>query len=183
MAGLLSRRRDADGDEALIRGVYAEHGRALLAYATRLTSDHAAAEDVVQETLVRAWKHPEALINGKGSTRGWLLTVARNIVIDRARARGVRPTEVAEEPSHPPIERDHSDAVVNTTVVLDAMDKLSGSHRDVLVELYFRGATVTEAAATLGIPAGTVKSRSHHALKALRELFRPAPGVLEEVAG
>jgi RNA polymerase sigma-70 factor (ECF subfamily) len=182
MAPRLTRRREADGDEALIRGIYEEHGRALLAYSTRLTGDHAAAEDVVQETLVRAWKHPEVLINGKGSTRGWLLTVARNIVIDKARARGARPAEVAEEPSRPPIERDHSDAVVNTAVVLDAMDKLSGSHREVLVELYFRGATVTEAATKLGIPAGTVKSRSHHALKALRELFGPGQAVLDEVA-
>ena len=181
MAPRLTRRREADSDEALIRGIYEEHGRALLAYATRLTGDHAAAEDVVQETLVRAWKHPDALINGKGSTRGWLLTVARNIVIDKARARAARPAEVAEEPSRPPIQRDHSDAVVNTAVVLDAMDKLSGSHRDVLVELYFRGATVTEAATKLGIPAGTVKSRSHHALRSMRDLFGPGKFVLGEV--
>jgi RNA polymerase sigma-70 factor (ECF subfamily) len=183
MAAILPRRRDTDSDDALIRGIYEEHGRALLAYATRLTGDHAAAEDVVQETVVRAWKHPEVLIKGKGSTRGWLLTVARNIVIDKARARGARPNEVAEQPSRPPVERDHSEAVVNTTVVLGAMDKLSSSHREVLVELYFRGATVTEAATKLGIPAGTVRSRSHHALKALRELFGPAQAVLEGVAG
>jgi RNA polymerase sigma-70 factor (ECF subfamily) len=182
MAPRLTRRREADGDEALVRRIYEEHGRALLAYATRLTGDHAAAEDVVQETLVRAWKHPEALLNGKGSTRGWLLTVARNIVIDKARARGARPVEVAEEPNRPPIERDHSDSVVNTAVVLDAMDKLSGLHREVLMELYFRGATVNEAATKLGVPAGTVKSRSHHALKAMRELFGGAQGTLEEVA-
>ncbi|MCU1681433.1 MAG: polymerase [Amycolatopsis sp.] len=182
MASLLTRRRQADADEALIRGVYEEHGRALLTYATRLTNDRAAAEDVVQETLLRAWKHPEVLVNGKGSTRGWLLTVARNIVIDKARARGARPAEVAEQPGRPPIERDHSDRVVNTTVVLGAMDKLSGSHREVLVELYFRGATVTEAAMKLGIPAGTVKSRSHHAIKGLRELLSPGQAVLEGVA-
>lgn len=174
MAVLRSRRRQADADEALVRSLYEEHGRALLAYATRLTGDRAAAEDVVQETLVRAWKHPEVLVNGKGSVRGWLLTVARNIVTDRARARAARPVEVAESPATPPIERDHADSVVDSMVVMEALDQLSGHHRDVLVELYFRGRSVTEAADVLGIPPGTVKSRSHHALRALREVFGAA---------
>jgi RNA polymerase sigma-70 factor (ECF subfamily) len=184
MAVLRSRRKQADADEALVRSLYEEHGRALLAYATRLTSDRAAAEDIVQETLVRAWKHPEVLVNGKGSVRGWLLTVARNIVTDRARARAARPIEVAESPATPPIERDHADSVVDSMVVMEALDQLSGHHRDVLVELYFRGRSVTEAADVLGIPPGTVKSRSHHALRALREVFGAAPRVeLKGVAG
>src|SRR5215212_6551995 len=146
--------------EALIRSLYEEHGRALLAYATRLTGDRAAAEDVVQETLVRAWRHPDALVNGKGSVRGWLLTVARNIVTDRVRARAARPQEVAESPATPPIERDHADQVVDSVVVLEALDRLSTDHRDVLMEIYFRGRSVTEAAQALGVPPGTVKSRS-----------------------
>jgi RNA polymerase sigma-70 factor (ECF subfamily) len=183
MAVLRSRRRQADADEALVRSLYEEHGRALLAYATRLTGDRAAAEDVVQETLLRAWKHPEVLVNGKGSVRGWLLTVARNIITDRARARAARPVEVAESPATPPIERDHADSVVDSMVVMEALDQLSGQHRDVLVELYFRGRSVTEAADVLGIPPGTVKSRSHHALRALREVFGAPRAQLKGVAG
>src|SRR5690349_9874368 len=97
-AGRWPRRNNPASDEALIRTLYEEHGRALLAYATRLTGDRAAAEDVVQETLVRAWKHAEDLVEGRGSVRGWLLTVARNIVTDRVRARAARPTEVPESP-------------------------------------------------------------------------------------
>ncbi len=165
-------RRPRDGeqaaDEALVRSLYEEHGRSLLAYATRLTGDHAAAEDVVQETLVRAWKHARTMVEQKGSVRGWLLTVARNIVIDRARARSARPTEVAESPATGPVEVDHAENVVNSMVVLDAMDRLSSEHREVLVELYYRGRTVAEAAELLGVPAGTVKSRSHYALRAMR---------------
>jgi RNA polymerase sigma-70 factor (ECF subfamily) len=183
MAVLRSRRRQADSNEALVRALYEEHGRALLAYATRLTGDRAAAEDVVQETLVRAWKHPEVLVNGKGSIRAWLLTVARNIITDRARARAARPVEVAETPANPPLERDHSDTVVDTVVVLQALEKLSGPHRDVLVELYFRGRNVAEAADALGIPQGTVKSRSYHALRALREVFGGSQVALKRVAG
>jgi RNA polymerase sigma-70 factor (ECF subfamily) len=157
--------------EALTRSLYEEHGRSLLAYATRLTGDRAAAEDVVQETLVRAWKHADDLTEGKGSVRGWLLTVARNIVTDRARARAVRPAEVAESPERPPVERDHSESVVNTMVLLDALDQVSPEHREVLVELYYRGRSVTEAATELGVPPGTVKSRSYYALRALRAVM------------
>jgi RNA polymerase sigma-70 factor (ECF subfamily) len=183
MAVLRPRRRQADSDEALIRALYEEHGRALLAYVTRLTGDRVTAEDVVQETLVRAWKHPEVLVNGKGSIRAWLFTVARNLVTDGVRARAARPTEVAENPAHQPVARDHSDAVVDNMVMLEALDKLSGPHREVLVELYFHGRTVTETARALGIPPGTVKSRSYHALRALRDVFGGAQVALKGVAG
>src|SRR5947209_4168354 len=93
-----SRRPRESSDEALIRTLYQEHGRSLLAYATRLTGDRAAAEDVVQETLIRAWRHAAAMVNERGSVRGWLLTVARNIVTDPMRAKAARPREVAESP-------------------------------------------------------------------------------------
>lgn len=183
MAGLSSRRRQAAADEALIRSLFDEHGRALLAYATRLTGDRSAAEDVVQETLLRAWRHPDVLVNGKGSVRGWLLTVARNIITDRARARAARPTEVAESPATHPVEHDYADQVVNSVVVLEALDKLSADHREVLVEIYFRGRSISEAAESLGIPPGTVKSRSYYALRALRDVFGGRQTALEGMAG
>jgi RNA polymerase sigma-70 factor (ECF subfamily) len=103
--------------------------------------------------------------------------VARNIVTDRARARAVRPAEVADVEDRPPIEGDHSDAVVNTMVVLAALDKVSPEHREVLVELYYRGRSVNEAAKELGVPPGTVKSRSYYALRALRAVMA-GPAVL-----
>jgi RNA polymerase sigma-70 factor, ECF subfamily len=170
--------RAVDTDEALIHAVHAEHGRALLAYATRLLNgDRVAAEDVVQETLIRAWRHPEVLTNGRGSTRGWLLTVTRNIVTDRIRARAARPHEVPEDPLAPPVARDHADPVVASVTVLRAMDTLSEDHRGVLQELYLHGRNLAETAAALGIPAGTVKSRSYYALRALRERLTEPDGV------
>jgi RNA polymerase sigma-70 factor (ECF subfamily) len=142
----------------------------MLAYATQLTrGDRAAAEDVVQEALVRAWRHPESLANGKGSVRGWLLTVVRNIVVDQVRARARRAPEVRESPPDAAVEEDHADRIVTSMVVVDALSRLSPEHREVLEQIYLKGNTVTEAAKELGIPPGTVKSRSFYALRALRE--------------
>ena len=141
----------------------------MLAYATQLTRDRSAAEDVVQEALVRAWRHPDSLDNGKGSVRGWLLTVVRNIVVDQVRARARRAQEVRESPPDAAVEADHADRVVTSMVVVDALSRLSAEHREVLEQVYLRGNTVAEAAKELGIPAGTVKSRSYYALRALRE--------------
>jgi RNA polymerase sigma-70 factor (ECF subfamily) len=163
----------APADEALIRALYADHGRALLAYATRLTGDRTAAEDVVQETLVRAWRNKDVLTNGQGSVRGWLFTVTRNIVIDQVRARAARPAEVAAPTEAPSGGRDPADQVVDSIVVLDALDGLSREHRSVIEEIYFRGRAVAEVAADLGIPPGTVKSRSFYALRAMREKLEP----------
>src|SRR4051794_5334042 len=108
--------RPADSGEALIRMLYQEHGRALLAYAARLTGDQWVAEDIVQETLLRAWRHSGVLNEEVGSIRGWLFTVARNIVTDRARSRGARPVEVgpADERTTTLAVGDHAQKVVDS---------------------------------------------------------------------
>jgi RNA polymerase sigma-70 factor, ECF subfamily len=170
MAGLRPDRRQNVADEALIRSLYEEHGRAMLAYATQLTRDRALAEDIVQEALVRAWRHPDSLVNGKGSVRGWLLTVVRNLITDAVRARMARPPEAPESPTDVAVERDHADQVVNSMVVVDALSRLSQEHREVLEQVYLLGSTVAEAAKALDIPPGTVKSRSYYALRALRDI-------------
>lgn len=174
-----SGRRRLAADEALVRSVYEQHGRALLAYATRLLGERHAAEDVVQETLVRAWRNPEVLVNGKGSVRGWLLTVARTWSSTAHGPREARPAEVAEEAAgSAATTADHAESVVDSVVVLEALDQLSDEHRDVLVEVYLKGSSVAQAADTLGIPPGTVRSRSFYALRALRA-WAGQGGVLE----
>lgn len=162
--------------EDLVRFLYAEHGRALMGYATLLTNDSAAAEDVVQETILQAWRNPEVMSNGKGSVRGWLLTVARNLIIDQARAKSSRPAEAAEVTHRPPIARDHADSVVDSIAVNDALGRLAPEHRDVLVHVYFDGATLKQTAERLGVPLGTVKSRLHYGQRALREAIADREG-------
>src|SRR6266545_2824594 len=134
-------------DADLLRAMFAEHGDALYAHALRLASgDRQRAEDLVQETLLRAWQHPEALDPDRGSVRAWLFTTARNLAIDSWRRRSARVGEV----------------------VTEALGRLSAVHREVLVECFYQGRSVAEASARLGVPPGTVKSRTHYALRSLR---------------
>jgi RNA polymerase sigma-70 factor (ECF subfamily) len=154
-------------DEDLLRTLYEEHGEALLAYAERLVGgDRQQAEDIVQETLLRAWRHAGLLASE--SARPWLFTVARNIAIDRARARRIRladaPAEVVEAMPGP----DELDSALLSWQIADALRSLSPDHRRVIVEVHYRGRSVAEAASVLGVPPGTVQSRTFYALRALR---------------
>src|SRR5499425_1666065 len=154
-------------DEAFVRALYAEHGGALLRYALHLTGgDRQRAEDLVQETIVRAWRHPEALADRPA--RPWLFAVARNLAVDAYRARQSRPPEVGQAVLDTLPADDDADRTLESWAVAEALASLRPDHRKVLVETYYRGCSVAEAAATLGIPAGTVKSRTFYALKALK---------------
>jgi RNA polymerase sigma-70 factor (ECF subfamily) len=157
------------GEGELLRTLHDEHAGALLAYVTRLTGDRGRAEDVVQETLLRAWRHPTVLEESAGSRspRAWLFTVARRLVIDDWRARRSRPEVSTADPPEQVV-ADASSRIVEESVVASALRTLSSEHREVLLECYYRGASVGDAALNLGIPAGTVKSRTHYALRALK---------------
>lgn len=156
-------------DEEFVRALYAQHARPLLAYALRLCGgDRQRAEDVVQETLLRAWRHPEALERAVDAVRPWLFTVARNIAVDAYRARRARPYEAGPAALELIAVDDDIDRALEAWQVTDALANLTADHRRVLVETYYRGRSVAEAAAVLGIPPGTVKSRTYYALRALR---------------
>lgn len=159
--------------EAQLRELYDEHATALLGFALRLTAgDRGRAEDIVQDTIVRAWQNRAALDSGERSIRPWLFTVARRIAVDAHRRRSARPSEVTGTAGDIALmsAADSTDveAGLDRIVVLDALAALSTDHRDVLMQTYYAGRTVVEAAQLLGVPVGTVKSRSFYALKALR---------------
>jgi RNA polymerase sigma-70 factor (ECF subfamily) len=158
------------GDQdALMRQLHDEHAPALWNYCLGLTGrDRARAEDVVQETLLRAWRNVSVLDESRGSVRGWLFTVARNIVIDESRTKQSRLEFAVAEVPEAAGGLDHDDQLLQSWVVAEAVTQLSADHRAVLLECYYRGASVAEAARSLGVPEGTVKSRTHYALRALR---------------
>ncbi|MEU7835942.1 MULTISPECIES: sigma-70 family RNA polymerase sigma factor [unclassified Nonomuraea] len=153
-------------DEELVRTLFDEHAGPLYGYVLRLTGDSGRAEDVVQETLLRAWRHPDALTGRP--IRAWLFTVARNLVVDQHRARKARPPETGDEALAVLPADDELERAVESWAVAEALAALRPEHREVLMEVYYRGRSVKEASATLGIPPGTVKSRTYYALRALR---------------
>ncbi|MET9802523.1 sigma-70 family RNA polymerase sigma factor [Streptomyces sp. NPDC006368] len=159
----------ATTDERTLAELQRDHGPALLSFLLGLTyGDQQRAEDLLQETLVRAWQHPEAFRAPYESMRPWLFTVGRRLAIDARRSRMARPTEIGDGAlATTPDPADATESAMAALDVRAAVRELSPEHRAVLVRIYFDGLTVNEAAADLGIPAGTVKSRSHYALRAL----------------
>jgi RNA polymerase sigma-70 factor (ECF subfamily) len=158
----------SENPTVLMQQLHDEHAAALWGFCLHLTGDRIRAEDVVQETLLRAWQRYEVLDEARGSVRSWLFTVARNIVIDEWRSKrfqNERYTDQVPEPADP---ADQTDALLQSWVVAEAITQLSPEHRAVLLECYYRGRSVAEAGRVLGVPEGTVKSRTHYALRALR---------------
>ncbi|MER5769776.1 sigma-70 family RNA polymerase sigma factor [Streptomyces sp. NPDC001985] len=174
----------ATTDERAIAELQREHGPALLCFLQQLTyGDQQRAEDLLQETLVRAWQHPEAFHGPYESMRPWLFTVGRRLAIDARRSRQARPTEIGDGVlASTPDPADPTESAVAALDVRAAVGSLSPEHREVLVRIYFHGLSVNEAAEVLGIPPGTVKSRSYYALRALSRCLpgyarsRGAPG-------
>jgi RNA polymerase sigma-70 factor (ECF subfamily) len=161
--------RNAD----LLRAVHDQHASALWSYVVNLThGDRGTAQDVVQETLLRAWRNPAVLEQSHASARPWLFTVAKHIVIDEWRSARRRPRLLTNDYSQYRQQTitDTAQQTVDRQLVLAALQTLSTEHRRVLLECYYRGASVAEAAETLGVPPGTVKSRTHYALRALRQV-------------
>jgi len=145
------------------------HGRALFRFLLRITlGDRREAEDLLQETLLRAWRYLQDHTADPQSLRPWLFTVARHLSIDASRARQTRPTEVVLQDltvlSDP---RDETDRTLNALAMRPGLRKLTQDHRRVIFEVYYHGRSAREAAEVIGVPEGTVKSRLFYALKAL----------------
>lgn len=153
--------------DELLQALHNVHGPALTRFVAHMTHDLSFAQDVVQEALLRAWKHPEILAQSDDSARAWLFTVARNLVIDdrrSARHRREVSTDVLPETGSD----DGTDSALDAWILSDALSSLSAQHRSAIVGAYYLEHSISEIARREGVPEGTIKSRLHYALRALR---------------
>ncbi|MCX2927652.1 sigma-70 family RNA polymerase sigma factor [Streptomyces sp. NEAU-W12] len=158
-------------EERALRDLYLEHGPALYSYVLRmLGGDTHRTEDVIQETLLRCW-NKQNLADGEGmAVRPWMFRVARNIVIDAHRTKMARPLEIggATWLTELGAEADDIEQMLSSIVLHDALQALTPAHREVLEATFFADRTTQQAAVTLGVPQGTVKSRVYYALRSLK---------------
>ncbi|WP_173034177.1 sigma-70 family RNA polymerase sigma factor [Phytohabitans flavus] len=159
----------ATSSEGRLRAIYEAHGESLLRFLTkRNLGDVERAKDLLQETFLRAWRHVDDLPDEPGLLRAWLFTVARHVTIDAGRASRIRPAEVGVPDLRAFASgEDPAEQVTAVYTVRAALARLSPAHREILVELFFHDRTPRELAERLGIPAGTVKSRTYYAMQAL----------------
>ncbi|WP_192626506.1 sigma-70 family RNA polymerase sigma factor [Microbacterium hydrocarbonoxydans] len=154
-------------DAARLGALYDAHAGPIWRYVVHLTGDRSGADDVVQETLLRAWRTPRILADDPETTRSWMYTVARHLVVDDARSARRRREVTTDEPPESAV-RDATDSIFDAILIEEALAGLSLAHREVVVRAYYGGLTVAEIAEELTIPEGTVKSRLHYGLRALR---------------
>jgi RNA polymerase sigma-70 factor (ECF subfamily) len=159
----------AGSSEAALRALYRDHAVALLAYAEWFAGDRPSAEDAVQETFLRAWRHlPRLLADGR-PVRPWLRHVLRHVLIDAARTARAHPISLHEDVPVEHVVEGGYESLLDRGVLAVVLRDLSPAHREVLVEVYYRDATAERVAARLGVPAGTVRSRLYYALRAVRD--------------
>ena len=158
---------EADQREAVLQALHDRHAAELWRFALRLTRDAQVAEDVVQESLLRAWRDPQLATRTEPQHRAWLFTVVRNLVVDRWRSAASRHELAGVEPPEV-VEPDHAVEVLDRWLITDGLAQVSNDHRRVITAAYYEGRSVAEIAADLQVPEGTVKSRLHYGLRSMR---------------
>jgi RNA polymerase sigma-70 factor (ECF subfamily) len=150
----------------------------------RVGGDRYLAEEIVQETMLRAWRNAEILDIAPGPAQAWLTTVAKNLIVDTYRRRQTRPQEVPHDPYRPDNALSCSDgyaAVLASLTVQRTLEKLNPEQREVIRLIYLMDYSMDEAAQELGIPKGTVKSRLFYALRAMRQILEQADARADRV--
>jgi RNA polymerase sigma-70 factor, ECF subfamily len=157
-----------DESGAAMRSLYRLYGGELYGFALNALGDRGAAEEVVQEVFLRAWRHAGRYDPARAGVRTWLYQITRHAIIDARRRAAVRPglplhEPVSEAEGGPSLEQ----AMLGWQVAA-ALERLTPEHRQMIRMAQFRGLTMREIADHTGLPLGTVKSRTWYALRSLR---------------
>jgi RNA polymerase sigma-70 factor, ECF subfamily len=164
-------RRTGEGDRAAFDKLYRRYSRQVFGLALRRLGDRGRAEDAVQETFVSIWRSARTYKPERGPGAPWLYGVARNAIVDRSRARNEPAAEVADEPSPEPGPADRAEQAWTQWQVHSALERLPEREREVVALAYWSDLSQSEVADRLGIPLGTVKTRTRAALMHLAEIL------------
>jgi RNA polymerase sigma-70 factor, ECF subfamily len=159
--------RAREGDEAAFEAIARAAAPRLTGVAVRILRDPAAADDAVQEALVRAWRDVHGL-RDPDRLDAWLHRLIVHAALDELRRRRSRPIEVAVLPLDVDGRPDLAGQLDEREALDRAFRRLSGDHPAVLVLRHYLGLRTAEIATTLRVPSGTVESRLHYAARALR---------------
>jgi RNA polymerase sigma-70 factor (ECF subfamily) len=176
-------RRLALGDTAALAAVYDRHAAMVFALLMRIVAQREIAEELLQETFLRAWQHARAFDGERGRLRSWLLAIAHHLALNELRRQRHRPRPahapapltgeylLAGLPDPAPEPAEVAWAAVRRVELVQSLEQLPPAQRTV-VELFAAGYTQSEIAARLGEPLGTIKSRMRRGLLALRDMLR-----------
>src|SRR5919197_921308 len=165
--------RAATGDRSAFEDLYRRYARPVFGLALRRLGDRGRAEDAVQETFASIWRSAASYKPDRGPGAPWLYAVARNAIVDRARARTEMPAEIPEEASAEPGPADRAEQSWVAWRVHRALEELPEREREVIALAYWSGLSQSEVAEFLGIPLGTVKTRRRSSARPARRCRGP----------
>ena len=171
----------AEGDEQALGSLYDRFGKVAYGLALRVLRDAALAEDAVQEAFLAVWRQAASFDRSRGTASTWILTLVHRRAVDlvRSQARFNALPDQLEAMGPPAVVAESADDDVALREargeVRAALATLSRAEREVLGLAYWGGLTQSEIATALGIPSGTVKSRTFSALARLREALSQVP--------
>lgn len=163
--------RAATGDRSAFEDLYRRYARPVFGLALRRLGDRGRAEDAVQETFTSVWRSASTYRPERGPGAPWIYAVARNAIVDRARARTELPADIPDEPSADAGPPDRAEQSWVAWRVHRALEELPEREREVIALAYWSGLSQSEVAEFLDIPLGTVKTRTRAALGRLSEIL------------
>ena len=159
----------AVGDRTAFEELYGRYARAVLGLALRRLGDRGRAEDASQEAFVAIWRSARTYDRERGAGAPWLYTVARNAITDGLRRTPEPAAELDDGPGREPDPAEQAEASWQAWRVHRALEVLPKHERPVIELAYWRGLSQSEIAEVLGIPLGTVKTRTRSALARLAD--------------
>ena len=156
-------------DHAAFEVLYKRYSRSVLGLALRRLGDRGRAEDALQETFTAIWRAARTYKPERGKAAPWLFAVARNSISDRGRARREPPAEAPDEPSLDAGPDERAEQSWLTWRVHGALETLPDHERELIELAYWSGLSQSEIANLIGIPLGTVKTRTRSALARLAD--------------